>query len=81
MLLLTAGAGLAVAEGRLHSERTAAGALRPARATFIVRISRSQSWVLHNWAQVTGWLLHSGPLHVPSPHGVLSFFFKKCSHL
>lgn len=30
------GAGLAVAEGRLLSERRAAGALRPARATFIV---------------------------------------------
>lgn len=30
------GAGLAVAEGRLLWERMAAGALRPARATFIV---------------------------------------------
>lgn len=49
MLLLTAGAGLAVAEGRLDSERAAAGALRPVRATFIVRISRSQPWALYNW--------------------------------
>lgn len=60
MLLLTtslgkaSGSSLTGAEGRLHSERRAAGALRPAKATFIVCISRSQPGVLQNWAQVTG---------------------------